>query len=57
MNIICITVGKKHEHMYAEAIVEFEQRILKYTRFDWYFIEPSTCEVGHNKLHKKYHHV
>jgi len=41
MNIICITVGKKHEHMYAEAIADFEHRILNYARFDWVYIEPS----------------
>lgn len=41
MNILCITVGKKHEHMYAEAIADFEHRILNYARFDWLYIEPT----------------
>lgn len=41
MNILCITVGKKHEHMYAEAIADFEHRILNYAHFDWLFIEPT----------------
>ena len=41
MNIVILSVGKKHEAMYEEALLEFTSRIQHYSSMEWKFIAPS----------------
>ncbi len=41
MNIVVLSVGKKHEAMYEEALLEFTSRIQHYSSLEWKFIAPS----------------
>lgn len=38
MNIICLTVGKKHDATLAEAIASFEKRLQPYVNFEFDYI-------------------
>lgn len=41
MKILCITVGKKHDTHYSDAIAEFEKRLQNFCEFNWLLVPTS----------------
>jgi 23S rRNA (pseudouridine1915-N3)-methyltransferase len=41
MKIVALSVGKKHDELYGDSILEFSSRIERYSSFEWKIISPS----------------
>ena len=42
MKIIIISVGKKHDALFAQAIHEYQQRVERVVGVEWHYVTPST---------------
>lgn len=52
MKITCITVGKKHDLMYADAIAVFESRLKAHCDFTWQLVPTSDKDTESNGILK-----
>ena len=55
MTITCITVGKKHDPAYSQAIKLYEDRLIHYVSFSFEFIPISDKETESKVILKRVH--
>lgn len=52
MKIVCITVGKKHDKDFVDAIERYEKRLKKFCDFEWRYIPSSTVDVESSAIER-----